>query len=65
MVAVWWWRLVARAAPYQDELDRSKGRAGQTRGDEGVVVVGEKGRQAQGHPQAPHPQAPANGDVKS
>jgi len=36
-VAVWWWRLVARAAPYQDELNRTRGKG---RDDAGVVVVG-------------------------
>ena len=25
LIALWWWRLVAKMAPYQDEVERQKG----------------------------------------
>jgi hypothetical protein len=39
MVAVWWWRLVARAAPYKDEIARPQTRSKADREQPGVIVV--------------------------
>ena len=36
MIALWWWRLAARLAPYEDERHRSARKAPPT--DEGEVV---------------------------
>jgi hypothetical protein len=40
-IALWWWRLSARIAPYEDELDRGRA-AGSTQPDERVVIVSRK-----------------------
>lgn len=38
-IALWWWRISAKIAPYQDELERERARA-QKPADEHVVVIG-------------------------
>ena len=37
MIALWWWRLATRLAPYEDERHRTAHKAPAT--DEGEVVV--------------------------
>ena len=38
-VALWWWRLSRRIAPYKDELEREKARAGQATDDDRVIII--------------------------
>lgn len=38
-VALWWWKLSRRIAPYKDELEREKARAAGKPPDEHVVIV--------------------------
>lgn len=40
-IAMWWWKLSARIAPYEDELEREQARAAAPRSEQ-VVVVGRK-----------------------
>ena len=40
-VALWWWRISAQIAPYQDEVEKQRARAKQPT-DEHVVVIGKK-----------------------
>lgn len=40
-IALWWWRLSARIAPYEDELERQRARAAAPP-DEQVVVVSKR-----------------------
>ena len=42
-VAMWWWKLAARAAPYKDELARGGVKAGKAAAPGRVVVIGEDG----------------------
>jgi hypothetical protein len=42
-VAMWWWKLAARAAPYQDEVARGGGTKGVAGPGGRVVVIGEDG----------------------
>lgn len=38
-VALWWWKLSRRIAPYKDELEREKARATNRQPDEHIVIV--------------------------
>lgn len=38
-VALWWWRISARIAPYADELEKEKSRSSAA-ADEHIVVIG-------------------------
>lgn len=51
IIAVLWWRLAARMAPYRDELRRNKAGSGGTGArDEQVVVIDERGSGGGGGP---------------
>jgi hypothetical protein len=39
VVALWWWKLVARIAPYRDELEREERQRSSASADEAEVVV--------------------------
>ncbi len=38
-VALWWWRISARIAPYADEVEKQRARATKP-ADEQVVIIG-------------------------
>lgn len=42
-VALWWWRISAKIAPYADELEKEKART-RPPTDEQVVVIGSSRR---------------------
>jgi hypothetical protein len=37
-IALWWWKLAARMAPYQDEIERHKKKAGAAEHPEVEVI---------------------------
>lgn len=39
IIALWWWKLAARIAPYKDELGRENRSASNGTGNEDVVII--------------------------